>query len=136
MNLEYLLFSLAGVALLVALNVMLFGFKAAKIATAQSVEAYLAQTLPAFRGRSISLDAGHRAALAENDVDGAVHLVTVCGDAFVTRKLCKPLLRAVACDGDCLSLRLADLTLPAARLVLGDAGTAALWQQKLSEAIR
>ena len=136
MSIPYLLFSLGGVAALVALNVMLFGFKTAKLATAQRVEAYLKQTLPAFRGRSMSLDAGHMAALAENDIDGTVHLVTVCGDAFVTRKLCKPLLRTVTREGDGLSLRLADLTLPDARLVFGDATTAALWQQKLSEAIR
>ncbi|MDE2493024.1 MAG: hypothetical protein KGL97_03885 [Alphaproteobacteria bacterium] len=132
MSVPYLLFSLGGVALLVALNAALFGIRGAEIAGAQTVEAYLTQILPAFRGRSMSLGADRTAALAENGVDGALLLVIVRGDAFVVRKLGKPLLRAVERRGDCLSLRLADVTLPSVRLALGDAQTAAQWERKLS----
>ena len=135
MSLPYLLFSLGGVAALIALNAALFGAGTAKIATPQSVEAYLAQILPAFRGCSTALGADGGAALAENAVDGAIHLVIARGDAFVARKLAKPLLRGVERRDACLSLRLADLTLPHVRLALGDAQTAAQWERRLSGAL-
>ncbi len=135
MTLSYLVFSLAGVAALIAFSAALFGIGTAKIAAPQTAEAYLAQILLAFRGRSTSLSTDRGAALAENAVDGAIHLVLARGDAFVTRKLAKPLLRGIERRDDCLSLRLADVTLPHVRLVLGDAQTAAQWERRLSGAL-
>ena len=135
-NLLYLLFSLGGVALVVALCALLFGLKGARITAAQSVEAYLAQVLPAFRARSIALGADKKSALVENDVDGTIHLIVAHGDTFVARKLSKRLLGAVLCDGGKLFLRLADFTLPRATLVLADPTTAALWEEKLSGVTR
>ena len=132
MNPLYLFFSLGGVAMVVALCAMLFGLRGLQIATEQNVEAYLAQVLPAFRGRSMVLGAGKKTALVENDVDGSILLVVAHGDAFVTRRLSKILLRAVTRNGADLFLHLADFTLPRAKLTLGDPAIATLWEKKLA----
>ena len=131
MNLLYLLGSLAGVAMLVLLCAALFGASGARIATAQALEAYLGQILPRFRVRSIALGEDAKAALAENDVDGTIHLVVAHGDGMVTRKLSRPLLRAVERNGAMLSLRLDDFTMPRAALILPDPAIAAAWEKKL-----
>jgi len=134
-NLLYLLFSLGGVALMVALCALLFGLKGVRI-TAQSVEVYLAQVLPAFRARGIVLGVDKKSALVENDIDGAIHLVVAHGDTFVARKLSKTLLQTVVCDGAGIILRLADFTLPHVKLALGDPAAAALWKKKLAGVTR
>lgn len=136
MNPLYLFFSLGGVALTVALCALLFGLKDARITAAKNVEVYLAQILPAFRARSIALDADKRSALVENDVDGTIHLVVAHGDTFVARKLSNRLLQAVVCNGADLLLHLADFTLPYAELALGDPAAAALWAKKLAGVAR
>ena len=134
MNLLYLLSSLGGVALMVALCALLFGLRGARITAVQSVEVYLAQVLPAFRARSIALGADKKTALVENDLDGTIHLVVAHGDTFVARKLSKTVLRDVARDGTDLLLHLADFTLPHAKLALGDCATATIWLTKLAGA--
>jgi len=131
MNLFYLLGSLAGIALLALLCVALFGASGARIAAAHTLEAYLAQILPHFRVRNIALGEDAKAALAENDVDGTIHLVVAHGDGMVARKLSRPLLRAVERNGAVLSLSLADFTLPRAALILPDSAIAAAWEKKL-----
>ena len=131
MDVLYLLGSLAGVGLLVLLSVALFGLKGVRIGSAQNLEAYLARTLPLFRARSMALDTSEKAALAENDVDGTIHLVVAHGDGMVARKLSRPLLRAVERNGAVLSLSLADFTLPRAALILPDSAIAAAWEKKL-----
>ncbi len=131
MNPFYLLGSLAGVALLVALCAALFGTKGARIAAPRNFESYLALTLPGFRARSMTLGAEAKAALAENDVDGAIHLVVVCGDGLVSRRLSRPLQRAVARNGAVLSLHLSDFTMPRADLVFADPAAATQWEKKL-----
>ena len=132
MNPLYLFFSLGGVAMVAALCAMLFGLQGLQIATEQTVEAYLTQILPAFRARSIVLGAGRKTALVENDVDGSILLVVAHGDAFVTRRLSKTLLRAIVRNGADLFLRLTDFTLPRAKLTLGDPAIATLWEAKLA----
>jgi len=135
-NLLYLLSSLGGVALMVALCALLFGLRGARITAAQSAQVYLAQVLPVFRARSMVLSADKKTALVENDVDGTIHLVVALGDTFVARKISKTMLRKVACDGTDLRLRLADFTLPRATLALADPATAALWEKKLAGVTR
>lgn len=131
MNLLYLTGSLAGVGMLVLLSVALFGLKGARIASAQNLEAYLARTLPVFRARSMALASDEKAGLAENDVDGTIHLVVTRGDAMVARKLSRSLLRDIRRHGTTLSLRLADFTLPRADLDFVDSATALHWERKL-----
>ncbi len=131
MNLLYLAGSLAGIGLLVLLSAALFGLDGARIASTQTVEAYLARTLPLFRARSMALDSAEKAALAENDVDGTIHLVVACGDGMVSRKLSRSLLRGVSRQGSTLSLRLADFTLPRADLIFAESTTALQWEKKL-----
>jgi len=131
MNLLYLLSSLGGVTLLVALCAALFGTKGVRLTTAQDLEAYLAQILPAFRTRNIALGNDAKSVLAENDVDGTVHLIVACGDGLVTSKLSQPLLKTVTRHGATLCLRLSDFTLPHADIVFADPAVAAQWEKKL-----
>ena len=131
MNLLYLLGSLGGVALLVALCAALFGTKGMRLTTAQNLEAYLAQILPAFRTRNIALDKDAKSALAENDIDGTIHLIVACGDGFVARKLSRPLLKTVTRQDATLCLRLSDITLPRADIAFADLDAAAQWENKL-----
>ena len=131
MNLLYLFGSLAGVALLVLLCAALFGTKNARIAGPRNLEAYVAQISPGFRARSMALGADAKAALAENDVDGTIHLVVACGDGLVSRKLTPELLKAITRNGAVLSLRLSDFTLPHADIVFTDPAAAMLWEKKL-----
>jgi len=131
MDVLYLLGSLAGVGLLVLLSVALFGLKGVRIGSAQNLEAYLARTLPLFRARSMALDTSEKVALAENDVDGTIHLVVAYGDGIVSRKLSRTLLRDISRREATLLLRLADFTLPRADLTFADSTTASLWEKKL-----
>ena len=131
MDVLYLLGSLAGIALLVLLSVALFGLQGVRMTSAQSLEAYLAGTLPAFRARNMVLDSAAKAALAENDFDGTIFLVVACGDAMVSRKLSRSLLRNIGRQETKLSLRLADFTLPRADLTFADSATTSLWEKKL-----
>jgi hypothetical protein len=131
MDLLYLAGSLAGVGLMVLLSAALFGLQGLRIASAQNLEAYLARTLPAFRTRSMALGSDEKAGLAENDVDGTIHLVVAYGDGLVSRRLSRALLRGIRRQEAILSLRLADFTLPRADLTFADAATALLWEKKL-----
>jgi len=122
----YLAGSLTGIALMVGLNVLLFGRKARALDTG-ALAARLALDHPGFRAGD-SVVAGD-AALIENREDGAVWLVRAGGDKFVTRKLerVKRLSRA----GNALDLRFADFTFPKARLSFADEATAQAWEARL-----
>jgi hypothetical protein len=130
MSWAYLAGSLGGIILLVALCAALFGTRRAAIPPQAVLEASLAKTIPGFRIRALAADS--HAALAENAADGAVYLVVAHGDGFVTRRLSPELLAAIARDAASLTLRLADFTLPAVRLVLPDSDAAARWQARLA----
>jgi hypothetical protein len=130
MGLGYLLASLVGVALVVALCALLFAKGRAWLGAAEA-EAYLREILPAFAARLTSVATDGRAALCENAVDGAIHLLVSHGDRLVVRKLSAGLVKAVARSDNALSLALADFTLPRLRLSFADADSAGLWAQKL-----
>jgi hypothetical protein len=132
MNWLYLAGSLAGIALIVGLNVMLFGATGVKIASAADVIRRLKDEIAGFRAGDVALDAGQRAALVENARDGVLHLVVARGDGLVTRSLKKGALKKLTRDGATLSLRLADFTLPRATLTLPDEALAADWETRVA----
>jgi hypothetical protein len=132
MNWLYLAGSLAGIGLIVGLNVMLFGATGVKIASAADVIRRLKDEIAGFRAGDVALDAGQRAALVENARDGVLHLVVARGDGLVTRALKKGALKRLTRDGATLSLRLADFTLPRATLTLPDEALAADWETRVA----
>lgn len=128
MSLAYLAGSLGGVALLVLLCAALFGTRLAVIPPPAALEAYLAKFIPGFKLRAMAADAA--TALLEGN-DGSLHLVVARGDGLVARLVTPSLVRAVEQDGAALKLRLADFTLPSARLELRDADEASRWRARL-----
>jgi hypothetical protein len=133
MNLVYLLSSLAGVGLIVLLNVALFG-RAERSVDADAAKALLAEEYPGFVARRIALASDGRGALVE-DVPGALYLVLPSGSALVSRELSAGLLCAVESDGATLALRLRDLTFPRARLHFGEEAEAEEWKSRLAPLI-
>ncbi|HEX3674925.1 MAG TPA: hypothetical protein VHU87_11685 [Rhizomicrobium sp.] len=127
----YLIGSVAGIAVLVGLNVLLFGRCTGALDLAALGRA-LALDQPGFRAGD-GVVAGD-AALVENAADGALYLVRAGGDKFVTRKLSRGSVRGLSRDGSRLDLRFADFTFPRARLAFADEASAADWQARLSRA--
>ncbi len=134
MNMLYLLGSIAGVALLVGLNVMLFGFRAATIASASDAIRRLREEIAGFRAGDAALDAAHHVALVEDARDGVLHLVVARGDGLATRALKHGVVKRLIRDGATLTLRLADFTLPRARITFADDDLAKLWEARLRAA--
>lgn len=132
MNGIYILGSLGGIALMVGLAVALFGISGAKIANASHAIRRLKDEVAGFRAGDIALDAGQSAALVENARDGVVHLVIARGDGLVVRALKNGIVKRVVRDGATLALRLADFTLPRAKLVLPDDSAAEAWEARLA----
>ncbi len=133
MNLLYLLGSVAGIALLVGLNMVLFGRRTAALDLV-ALQQNLALDNPGFRAGA-AVVAGD-AALIENHADGALYLVRAGGDKFVTRKLSRGSLRTLKRDGARLDLRFADFTFPRARLAFADEAAASDWEARLVRAGR
>jgi hypothetical protein len=134
MNWLYLLGSIAGVAMLIGFNVVLFGWRRATLASVNDAESRLTAEIPGFRLGDAAIDQVAATALVENARDGALHLVVARGDGLVTRALKYGALKALARDGRILSLRLSDLTLPRAELTLADEAAAKQWEARLSRA--
>lgn len=134
MNLIYLLGSLAGVGLLVGLNVLLMG-RAQRRVDRDGAIALLAQEQPGFRVRQAIAARDGAAALIEDEA-GAVYLVAGAGADLVSRKLAPSGLKALARDGATLHLSLCDLTFPRARLRLNDNAAASDWQDRLAPLVR
>jgi hypothetical protein len=133
MNPLYLLGSLAGVALLVALNLVLTGRKRVRV-DLERAGALLAAEQPGFRpGRQVLATDGDAALL--EDETGALYLVAGAGDGLVSRMLSTNSMRAVSRDGETLVIRLRDLTFPRARLALADEAEAKDWQARLARLI-
>ncbi|HXM00924.1 MAG TPA: hypothetical protein VN932_13425, partial [Rhizomicrobium sp.] len=123
MNLLYLLGSVGGIAVLVGLNVLLFGHRAGALDMA-ALESRLVLDHPGFRAGAAALSADARAGLMQNEADGSLYLARIGGDKLVTRKLARGGLRALRRDGASLDLRFADVTFPRAWLAFTDAGEA------------
>jgi len=130
MNLLYLLGSLAGVALIVALNLALTGRRRASV-DLEAARAYLAGDEPGFRAARAVLSRDGAAALFE-DGAGALYLVAGSGDGLVSRKLSRAVLRAVSRDGDTLLIRLRDFTFPRARLAFAGEAEAREWEARIA----
>jgi hypothetical protein len=122
----YLLGSVVGIALMVGLNVALFGRRTGALDLA-ALEQRLALDHPGFRAGDCVL-AGD-AALLENKADGAVWLVRAGGDKFVARKLGR--FKRLVRDGARLEMRFADFTFPRARLAFADEAQARDWETRL-----
>lgn len=131
MGIVYLAGSLAGIALLVGLNLLLFGRVRPSLGDAQSIAARLAREVPRFRAGAVALSEDGRCALVEDAVHHALYLVEAQGADAVTRKLTPSLVHAVRHSGREIAITLADYTLPEARLRLAD-DVAAQWARKLA----
>jgi hypothetical protein len=128
----YLVASLAGVALLVALNIALLGRSESMIDCDQLAER-LASEWPGFRMGATVRSKDGTGALMENETDGSVHLVIMRGDSLITRQL-KPSSIHLARHDAWLTLKLGDFTLPQATLELPDAMIAETWERRLAHA--
>ena len=128
----YLLGSILGVALIVALNLVLMG-RARALVDLDAAKALLAAEYPGFQAQRAVLARDSRAALIEDDT-GGLYLVAGAGDTLVSRELSPGSVRAVARDGETLSIRLYDFTFPRAGIVLGDAAEAKAWEARLARA--
>ena len=133
MDLLYLLGSVGGIALLVGLNVLLFGHHPGALDLAV-LERRLALDHPGFRAGAGVMSADARAGLMLNDADGALYLARVGGDKLVTRKLVRGSVRALRRNGASLDLRFADFTFPKARLAFADDGEAGDWEARIRRA--
>ncbi len=131
MNLLYLAGSLIGVAMIVGLNLLLFGRTKPALGNVQDIGARIAADMPGFRtGSGIVGDDG-ATALVTDSTDSAIFLVKAFGDRLVTRRLSRGVVRAVTADGSTLALRLKDFTLPKARIALDSEATAQEWEARL-----
>lgn len=133
MNALYLLGSLAGIGLLVGLNLLLTGQRRAHLDLAAAV-ALLTAEHPGFRAGDAVVTATADAALIE-DAGGALYLVAAFGERMVSRKLANGQIASVARDGRRLTLRFRDFTFPRARLALRDDAEAEAWQKRLARSL-
>ena len=133
MDPAYLIGSVAGIALLVGLNILLFGRAAARI-DAEAVAAQLALEVPGFRAGSSTVSADSSAALIENKADRSLYLACVRGDKFAIRKVSKGALRTIICDDGTLNLRFTDFTFPKAAFQFHRADDASAWEARVRRA--
>ena len=131
MNLLYLAGSLIGVAMIVGLNLVLFGRAKSALGNIQDLGAWIAADTPGFRAGSGIVGNDGSVALVTDGADSTIFLIKAFGDRVVTRKLSRGMLRAVSADGSTLSLRLKDFTLPKARIALDSEITARDWEARL-----
>jgi hypothetical protein len=130
MNALYLIGSVVGIALLVGLNIALFGRRIAALDQDAVVES-LANDNPGFRVGRHTIAEGSHTALVENGADGALYLVAARGSRIASRKLSRGAVRGVDRDGKSIALRLSDFTLPKAQLTFADEHAAQDWETRL-----
>ncbi|GEM_PF-1606274 len=130
MNVLYLVGSVAGIALLVGLNIVLFGRVRARTDLA-AVRARLALDVPGFRAGDEALSRDQAAALVENAADGSVYLARAEGDGLITRKISPGALKRLVRDGGTLALSLRDFTFPETQIFFGDPAPAKGWEARL-----
>jgi hypothetical protein len=131
----YFIGSLAGVALMIGLNVALFGRKRARLASQAEAEAMLAAEVPGFRAGRFALAADGGGALMENAGDATLYLIAPVGQKFVSRKLDRAALKTISRTSGGLTLQLADFTFPQLTLKL-DAAQSGDWEQRLDKMLR
>lgn len=125
----YLLGSVAGIALMVGVNVALFGRRSGAL-DLTALQTRLALDNPGFRGGD-AVVAGN-VALIENAADGTLHLARASGDTFVTRKLSRGSVKRITRAGAALDLRFADFTFPRARLAFANEDDATAWHARIA----
>ena len=131
MPILYLAGSLGGIALLVGLNLLLFGRARPDVGSADELAKRLAREIPGFRaGRSVVGTDG-RAALIENAANRSIFLVEAMGDDIVTRQISRGVLSSVGRLGERLSLELRDFTFPRATIWAPSDGLAREWELRL-----
>jgi hypothetical protein len=130
MNVLYLLGSVAGIALLVGLNLLLFGRRIAAL-DADAVADSLANDVPGFRAGRHTIAEGSHTALIENDTDGTLYLVAARGSRIASRKLSHGAVRGLDRDGNAIALRLSDFTFPKASLAFANENEAREWETRL-----
>jgi len=133
MNFLYLAGSLAGIALIVGLNLILFGRAKPVLGSVPDIAARLAADVPGFRaGRGVTASSGDTA-LIEDEASGAIFLVKALGDRVVTRKLSRVSLGEVRAVGSTLALRLRDFAFRGAVLSLPDERASREWEKRLKQ---
>jgi hypothetical protein len=131
MNLLYLAGSLIGVAMIVGLNLVLFGRAKFALGSVRDIGTRIAADLPGFRAGSGIVGNDGATALVTDSADSTIFLVKAFGDRLVTRKLSRGVVRDVSANGSMLSLRLKDFTLPNARIALESEAAAQDWEARL-----
>jgi hypothetical protein len=132
MNLLYLAGSLIGVAMIVGLNLVLFGRPKPALGNLQKLGALIAADIPGFNAGGGIIGNDGSVALVTDGADNTIFLIKALGDRVVTRKLSRGALRAVSTDGSTLSLQLRDYTLPTAQIALDSEATARDWESRLN----
>jgi len=131
MNVLYLAGSLIGVAMIVGLNLVLFGRAKPALGNVQDVGARIAADIPGFRAGPGIVGNDGAMALVTDNAECTIFLIKAFGDRLVTRKLSRGMVRSVSADGSTLSLRLKDFTLQQARIVLDSEAAARDWETRL-----
>jgi hypothetical protein len=134
MNALYLVGSIVGIALLVGLNMFLFGRRVAALDEDAVVET-LANDTPGFRPGRHTIAQGTHTALVENDADGTIYLVAARGDRIASRRLSRGSLKSLARNGANIALRLSDFTFPKASLAFADENAAQEWEARLKQMV-
>jgi hypothetical protein len=129
----YLLGSLAGVAAMVGLCVLLFGRGIATL-DAATAEARLKDDVPGFRAGSFALSEDGRAALVEDLRSRAIYFIAVRGDSYVTRQIARGYLKQSVRNGAALNLRFTDFTFPKAAMSFADENAAREWETRIAAA--
>jgi hypothetical protein len=132
-QLLYLAISLAGIAAMVGLCVVLFGRGIATLDPSVA-EAEMGFEVPGFRPGALVLSQDRRAALIEDARNHALYIIAVRGDGYVIRPVSRASLKSAARDGAALSLRFSDFTFPRAAFALADERTAQDWEARLKAA--
>jgi hypothetical protein len=131
MNLLYLAGSLIGVAMIVGLNLVLFGRAKPALGNIQDLGGRIATDVPGFRAGNGIVGKDGSIALVTDSAGCSIFLIKAFGDRVVTRKLSHGVLRDVSADGSTLLLKLKDFTLPKARIVLKSETVARDWEARL-----
>ena len=134
MNVLYLIGSVVGIALLVGLNIALFGRRIAAL-DQDAVMDSLANDVPGFRAGRHTIAQGAQTALIENDTDGTLYLVAARGGRIASRRLSRGAVRTLNRDGNAIVLRLSDFTFPKASLAFADENDAREWETRLKQMV-
>ena len=131
MNLLYLAGSLISVAMIVGLNLVLFGRAKSALDSLADLGALIAADIPGFRAGGGIIGNDGSTALVTDGADSAIFLIKALGDRVVMRKLSRGVVRSVSADGSTLSLQLKDFTWPKARIALDSEAKAQDWEARL-----